>query len=137
MLSDGVTMRMMVNVIAVLMRMIVRDMANFAFEAAQIEKAENDEHERDTEFQTHADAFGNDDAEQNDRAANNEQREAVTDSPKNSSECGFADLALSADDRRHGDDVIGIGRVAHAEEEAEKQNREQRHKFIFPTSSRA
>lgn len=130
----AMTVRMSVDVIAVLMRMLVRrDISK----RAQIKKSENDEHERDAEFQTHTDALGDDDAEENNRAANYEQREAVTDSPENSGERSFTDFSLSTDDGGDGDDVIGIGRVAHAEEEAEKQNREQRHKFIFCTSSRA
>jgi hypothetical protein len=37
----------------------------------------------------------------------------------------MADASLAAHDRRHSDDVVRIGRVPHAQKEAERNNREQ------------
>ena len=54
-----------------------------------------------------------------------EQRQAMADSPEDSRPGRASDIALPADDGGHGDDVIGIGRVSHAEKKTEEQNRKR------------
>jgi hypothetical protein len=51
----------------------------------------------------------------------------VTDSPENSGNRGAADVALSADERGNGDNVIGIGGVPHAQKKTKGENGEKRH----------
>jgi hypothetical protein len=45
--------------------------ANVRFKAAWIQQPEDDQHQCHAKFERHAEAFGNDDAEENDGAANN------------------------------------------------------------------
>ena len=123
-----------VHVIAVQMRVLVDgivitvggDIFHRAKGCAQIERAEQDQHKGDAEFQAHPEALRNHDAEEDDGSANDEQRQAVADAPENSGPGGAPDLALPANDGGNGDDMIGIGRVPHAEKEAEEQDGKKR-----------
>ena len=123
-----VAMRMVMHVIAMLVRMVMRSdrAVKDAIECAQIEQAEQDEHESNAKFQTEPDPFRNDQAEEDDPAANTQKSEAVADTPENSSERGFADFSLPADDGGDGNDVIGVGRMAHSKEESEEEDAKQR-----------
>jgi hypothetical protein len=47
--------------------------------------------------------------------------EGVAGAPERADDRGAAQGALAADDGGHGDDVIGIGGVAHPEEEPEHE----------------
>ena len=60
----------------------------------------------------------------------------MTDAPEYSGHDGAADLTLTADNGRHCDDVIGIGGMAHSEEEAEDEDREERHREFLSRSPR-
>jgi hypothetical protein len=92
-----------------------------------VEHAEQDEHERDRELHGEADARGKDDTEENDRAAHEHDGERVADPPECADEARRPNRFFAAHDRRHGDHVIGIGRVAHAEKKPERQQREEAH----------
>ncbi len=100
---------------------------NLAAEATQIDHTEQDQHPCDAELQTHPEALRNDDPEKNDRSADDEQREAVSDAPENSGQRRAADLTLAAHDGGDRDDVIGIGSVPHAEKKPEEEKRDERH----------
>lgn len=93
---------------------------------AQVERAEEDEHERDAKLETHPETFGDDDAEKNDGPADDKEGEAMADAPEESGPGRASNAALPAHDRRDRDDVIGIGRVPHAKEEAKKQDGKER-----------
>src|SRR6476646_8391394 len=117
--SGLVAVDVAVDVIAVQMRVLVDgivitvggDIFHGAKGCAQIERAEQDQHKGDAEFQAHSEALRHHDAKQDDGSANDEQRKAVADAPKDSSPGGAANLALPANDGGNGDDMIGIGRV--------------------------
>ena len=51
-----------------------------------------------------------------------QESQAMTDAPENSCPGRASDAALPTDDCGHGDDMIGVGRVPHAEKESEEQN---------------
>ena len=83
--------------------------------------AEEDDHQRDAEFEGRGDAFGDCDFEQYDDDARGEQSRRVADAPHRADERGARDRALLADNRRDGDEVVGLGRVLQAEEESEAE----------------
>ena len=55
----------------------------------------------------------------------------MTDSPENSDERGTGNVALAANDRGDGNNVIGISGMTHAEEKAEGENGEKSHNKLF------
>jgi len=81
---------------------------------------------RDGKLEAEPEPPGDGHSKSHDRSADHEHREAVADAPKNARPRRAANAALLADDVRNGDDVIGVGGVAHAEKKAEQKNREQR-----------
>src|SRR5262249_57172704 len=54
-----------------------------------------------------------------------QDRDGVAEAPEHADQDGAAERPLAADDRGHGDHVVGIGRVSHAEEEPEAHDRQQ------------
>src|SRR6476646_5793058 len=132
--SGLVAVDVAVDVIAVQMRVLVDgivitvggDIFHGAKGCSQIERAKQDQHKGDAEFQAHSEALRDHDAKEDDGSANNEQRQAVSDSPENSGPGGATNLALAANDGGNGDDMIGIGRVPHAEKEAKEQDGKKR-----------
>src|SRR5438045_2321854 len=62
-------------------------------------------------------------AEDDDRATHGDDGQGVADAPEHADERGGADPSLPGDDGGDGDHVVGIGRVPHAEEEAEENDR--------------
>lgn len=100
-------------------------------DAGKIQNAEEDEHQADGELHGEADARRDDDAEENDGGADGENGKCVAESPKNPDEGRVADAPLAADDGGDGDDVVGIGSVAHAQEETENHDRDESDHFVF------
>jgi hypothetical protein len=92
-----------------------------------VERAEQDEHERDGELHGESYARGKDDPEENDGAAHEHDGERVTDPPECAHEARRPKRFFAAHDRRHGDHVIRVGRVAHAEKKPERQQGEEAH----------
>src|SRR5439155_11690793 len=78
------------------------------------------------ELHRQADPRGDHDPEEDDRAADEDDGQGVTDAPQGADEGGAPDLALAAHDRGDGDHVVGIGGVPHPEEEAQEDHREER-----------
>jgi hypothetical protein len=91
-------------------------------DASEIQDAEQNQHKSHRQFHREADTNGNDRAEQDEFSANEEDREGVADSSEGADSDGVLDGAIARDDGGDGDDVIGIGGVAHAEEEAERDD---------------
>ena len=54
-------------------------------------------------------------------AADRHDRKGVPDAPGGADQRRARHAALATDDRRNGDHVVGVGRMPHPEEEAEKQ----------------
>ena len=76
---------MVVNVVtvAVHVRVLIRRCVPLrGMDAAEVERAEQDQHQRDAKLQAHPELFRNDNAEKNNRPADDEQRQAVTDAPE-------------------------------------------------------
>src|SRR5208282_2379984 len=59
---------------------------------------------------------------QDDCRTNNENRNRVSQTPKDTNQSSSADASLPAHNRRYRDDVIRIGRVAHAEKKAKSND---------------
>ena len=92
--------------------------------SGEIEGAEQDQHQAHGEFHGEAGARRNDYAEQDDGAADDGDGQRVAAAPEDADETGFGDGTLAANDCGNGNDVIGIGGVAHAEKKAEDENGE-------------
>ena len=92
-----------------------------AAHACQGENAEQDQHDADGKFHRHAEPRRNDDPEHDDCRADRHDRDGVPDAPGGADQRRARHAALAADDRRNGDHVVGVGRMPHPEEEAEKQ----------------
>ena len=146
----AVTVGMLMDIIAVRVRVIVRigvgnvvvavavrmsrhgpsgmrprGLPDHPAKAGQRQQAEQDEHDPDGELHGEAHARRNHHAEQDDRAADDQDRERMPDAPGAADQRRAAQRALTADDRGDGDHVVGIGGVAHAEEEAQEEERRQ------------
>ena len=87
----------------------------------QGENAEQDQHDADREFHRQTEPRRNDDPEHDDRCTDRHDRDGVSYAPGGADQRRARHAALAADDRRDGDDVVGVGRMPHPEEEAEKQ----------------
>jgi len=98
---------------------------NPAHSPREIQNSENNQHKANGELHGETDSRWNYDAEQDDGGAHNENRYGVTEPPERTDQSALTNAALAADDRRDGDDVVRIGSVAHAEEEAESNNGEE------------
>ena len=129
-----VSMRVAVDVVAMPMRMLVdrvvivsgADIFDRAKRRPQVERAEQDQHQGDAKFEAHPEAFRHHNTKEDNCAANDEQGQAVADSPKNPGPCCAPDAALPAHDGGNRDDVVGIGRMSHPEEKPEEQNGQKR-----------
>ena len=132
--AGTVTVRVPVQVVAVRMEVIVdvelmyagsarmrMGRAARAGHACQGENAEQDEHDADGKFHRHAEPRRNDDPEHDDCRADRDDRHGVPDAPSGADQRRARHAALATDDRCNGDHVVGVGRMPHPEEEAEKQ----------------
>src|SRR5215469_3246294 len=91
---------------------------------SEVEHAEQNQHQAHGEFHSQAGAGRDDDAEENDGAADNGDRQGMATAPKNADQAGFQDGTLPADDCRNGNDMVGIGGVAHPEKKTDYKNGE-------------
>jgi len=90
--------------------------------ARKVQQAEKYEHKGDRELQSESEARRNYQPKQNDRSPNYQNRQSVANSPKDPDPPGARDRLLPADDGRDSDDMVGIGSVTHAEQEADAEN---------------
>lgn len=93
--------------------------------AGQCEDPENDQHHGDREFHGKPYSRRDRDIEQDDGAANGEDRQRVADAPGGADQRRAADAGLAAHDGGDRDDVVGVGGVTHAENEAEGDDGEE------------
>jgi hypothetical protein len=90
--------------------------------ASQIRDTKDDEHHGDGHFHSESNSCRDGPLEENDRAADEENRQRVTNSPGGTYEGRTPNASLSRDNGRHGNDVIGVSRVTHTEHEAEAED---------------
>ena len=57
--------------------------------------------------------------------SNYQNRQRMAQSPESADQAGMTNAVLAAYDRGDGDDVIGVSRVPHPEQESESDNGEQ------------
>src|SRR5690242_11794283 len=120
------TVRMRVYVVAmtVCMRMDVRRLrgGSLATEpangAGEVGQSKNDQHDGDGELHPEPKPWRDHPFEEDDAAADEQNRERVANAPGRSDHRRAANISVARDDRRNGDDMIGIGGVAHPEHEA-------------------
>ena len=125
-------MRVGVKVLPVSMGMRVKSrprgpevFRNPAHSPREIQNSEKNQHKANRELHGETDSRWNCDAEQDDCGAHGENRYGVTEPPESTDQSALTNAALAADDRRDRDDVVRIGSVAHAEEEAESNDGEK------------
>jgi len=92
--------------------------------AGEIENAKQDQHEADSKFHGETDAGRDDKVEEDDGYADGDDGDGVAESPKGADQGRFGERTLAAHDGGYGDDVIGIGGMAHAEQETDGENGE-------------
>ena len=102
----------------------------------EVENAEQNEHQADGKFQGQAGARRNHQTEENDGGPDDSNREGVAAAPEDADSAGFGDGALAADDSGNGNDMIGIGGVAHAEKKTDRKNGEAAGQRCAPTKDR-
>ena len=119
-------MTMAVHIVAMEVRMGVCDailswsqsVSDPSQDSRQVQPAQNNQHDSHGEFHGQPHPSRNDHAEQNDDRTHQKNREGVSQSPKHSDQSCLSRRPLTADDGAHRDDVVWIGRVAHAQKEA-------------------
>ena len=130
----GVSVRMAVHVVPMNVGMRMNDVRFFrrgsdrarrAQKTCNIHRTQDDQHEPHGKLHGEPDSRGNHHVKQDDGGAHDEYRESMADPPENAGECSFQQVTLAAYDRSHGDDVVGIGGVAHPEKKAHRDNRQK------------
>jgi hypothetical protein len=94
-------------------------------EADQIEGAEQNEHEADGELHRQTEAGRDDQGEEDDSRSDGEDSDGVADAPEGADDGCASEPFFAGDDGGDGDDVVGVGGVAHAEEEAERKDSDE------------
>jgi hypothetical protein len=94
-------------------------------EPSYIPKAKNNQHDGHREFHAQADSNWNYKVKQNNSSSDNEDGESVADTPECSDERSPHGIALIAYDRGDGNNVVGVGSMAHPKEESNGENGEQ------------
>jgi hypothetical protein len=92
----------------------------------QPEDAEQDQHRGDDELEPARDARAEGEPEPDDERPRERERRHVAQAPEDADERAVGEAALARDDRRDGDEVVGIGRVLEPEDEAEDDRRDDR-----------
>ena len=87
--------------------------------SGQVEDPESDQHERDDKLHRQADRRRNDNIEADDEDADDDDGDRVSQAPQGADERRVNEPPAAVQDRGHGDDVIRIGGVAHAQQESE------------------
>lgn len=87
----------------------------------QGKNTEQDEHDAYGELHRQAEPWRDDDPEDDDRRTDRHDRDGMAYAPGGADQRRARHAALAADNRRNSYHVVGIGRVSHPKEEAEKQ----------------
>ena len=120
-----------VHVVAVSVRVSVRRgapaelVANRLDESGEVPQPEHDQHEGRRHLHREAEGGRDHDAEDDDRAADDDDGQGVAESPQAADQHAAAQRPLPRHDRADGDDVIRVRGVAHSEEEPERDERER------------
>ena len=91
-----------------------------------IPDAKNNQHDGHGEFHAQANSNWNYKVKQNNSSSDNEDGECVADTPECSDERSPHGIALIAYDRGDGNNVIGVGSMAHPKEESKCEDGEKR-----------
>src|SRR5947207_6891456 len=111
------TMWMRVYVIPVAMRVRVNQLrvSRCAPEKAEyVRNTEPNQHQPDGKLHRQTDSGRNRQVEKDDCRSDHENCERMSQAPKNANPGRFCDLSFAADNRSHGDHMVGIGRVANS-----------------------
>jgi hypothetical protein len=95
--------------------------------AGKIQHSQKNQHEADSQFHGEANARRNRQVEQNNRRADQQDRNGVANAPEDSDQAGVPDAALAAHNGGHRDDVVRIGGVADAEQKSHANHCKQIH----------
>ena len=93
-------------------------------DARQVQDAQDDQHQRDTELHGEPDPWRDLYAEEDDECAYGKDGYGVSKAPDRPDECCPADASLPADNGRDGDHMVRVRRVPHAEQEAKSDDEE-------------
>ena len=91
-------------------------------DAGEVENAKEDEHEAYGKFHGESNAWGNDDIKKDDGGTDDNDSDGVAESPECAYESGTGEGTLATDDSGDGNNVIGIGGMAHAKKEADHED---------------
>ena len=91
----------------------------------QVQDPQADEHDRHRELHGQPDGGRDDHVEHDDQHPDDDDRDRVPEPPQRADQGRVRESPAAVQDRGDGDHVVGIGRVAHAEQEAEAGEREQ------------
>src|SRR5262249_26380035 len=131
MLFGRVSMRMAMDVVAMAVRMRVNDRWLIRLERRRRDRpektnyipyAQDDQHQPHGKLHGKPDARRNHQAEKNNGGAYQEDRQRVTHAPNCSNHRRAADIALAADDRTDGDDVIRVRGMTHPEKKSQRDD---------------
>ena len=93
--------------------------------AAQVHETEQNQHHPDRQLQRQPHSGRDDPAEQHDAGSDGQDGQRVAHTPQGADGRRARRGPLAGEDGGHGDHVVGVGRVAHPEEEAEQDHRQE------------
>lgn len=91
-----------------------------AHQTGEIEYTKKYQHQAHRQFHRKPNSWRDNQAEQNDGRADQQNRDGVAEAPEAPNECRMPDAALAAYDGRNGNNVVGIGGVAHPDEKTKR-----------------
>jgi hypothetical protein len=98
--------------------------ADRAAHPCQGENAEQDQYDADGELHRQTEPWRDDNLEHDDRHADRRDRDGMPDATGGADQRRARYAALATDDRRNGDHMVGVGRMPHPDEEAEKTGKD-------------
>jgi hypothetical protein len=99
-------------------------------ETGDVHQSEDDEHNGNRQLHAQAEANWNDEVKENDSRADDENRGGMADAPECPDERGSRTAAMICDDGGDGNDVIGVGGVAHAEKKSQGEDGEKADHYV-------
>ena len=93
---------------------------------AESQRAEQDQHRGDEQLEAARDAGPEREPPADDQRARQGEGHHVADAPEHADQRAVGEARLPRDDRGDGDEMVGVGRVLEAEDEAEENGREDR-----------
>ena len=93
-----------------------------AHNSREIQSSQQNQHQAHGKFHREANSCRDHKPEQDDCGTNSENRNRVTEAPERANQRRLADASLTAHNRRYGDDMVRISRVAHAEKKTKRKD---------------